>query len=167
MPDPRFSDLHIDEFYADASKIIVNLFRVFPRPVTLFAEDICGADTPDEYGVHSNRYQACFAAMLWLGEEGYLRYQDLIKSDAIDQAVLTGRCFTALLTPLPGRTPGNQQPAPEDAPDSTGGGAAANPASVQAQHSSLVFHLADAVDSRSSIRISEVFQVLLRQMSAP
>ena len=84
--------IHINDFYRDASRILVSLFGVFPRPVTLFAEDICGADEPDEYGLHSQRFQACFATLLWLGEEGYLRYTDTIRSEAIDQAVLTGRC---------------------------------------------------------------------------
>ena len=88
--------IHIDEFYADAAYTIVSLFRVFPRPVTLFAEDICGPDEPDEYGLHSHRYMACFATFQWLGAEGYIRFEDTIRQDAVDQAVLSGQCFAAL-----------------------------------------------------------------------
>ena len=61
--------LQIDEFYSDVTKILVNLFEVLPRRVTIYAEDISGPDQPDEYGIHSKRYQACFATMLWLAEE--------------------------------------------------------------------------------------------------
>ena len=96
---PFMASLQIDEFYRDAAKILVSLFDVFPPPVAINAEDIAGPDEPDEYGVHSKRYQACVAAMLWLGEEGYIRYQDVIRQDAVDQAVLTGRCFSALIAP--------------------------------------------------------------------
>ena len=92
-------DLHIDEFYKDVARILVSLFGVFPRPVTLYVEDIAGPDEPDEYGVHSNRYQACFATLCWLQDEGYLRYADTIRQEAVDQTVLTGRAFSALLAP--------------------------------------------------------------------
>ncbi|MEM9621137.1 MAG: hypothetical protein AAF993_05775 [Pseudomonadota bacterium] len=148
MPDIPYDDIHVDEFFADAGKILVNLFRVFPRPVTLFAEDICGADTPDEYGVHSQRFQACFAAMLWLGEEGYLRYQDTIKSDAIDQAVLTGKCFTALL-----------------AQSGTNAGAEVNAGTLQARESSLIYQLSQALNSKSSTSIARAFIPLLNSMA--
>lgn len=93
------SDLHLDDFYRDTARIVVSLLRVFPRPVAIYAEDICGPDETDEYGMHSPRHQACFATLLWLGEEGYLRYDDTIRMEAIDQAVLTGRCFNALIRP--------------------------------------------------------------------
>ena len=150
QPETGLSDLHIDEFYADAAKILVNLFRVFPRPVTLFAEDICGTDTPDEYGVHSKRFQACFATMLWLGEEGYLRFHDKIKAEAIDQVVLTGPCFSALLSPT------NR---PENTTDI--------PLSVQIQQGTLVFRLAQALHSGSSTQIAADFRTLLEVMSPP
>ena len=93
------SDLHIDDFFHDGARTLVSLLRVFPRPVAIYAEDICGADEPDEYGLHSQRYQACFATFLWLGEEGFVRFSETINQDAIDQAVLTAPCFNALIKP--------------------------------------------------------------------
>lgn len=141
------ASLQIDEFYRDAAKILVSLFDVFPRPVTIYAEDIAGPDEPDEYGVHSKRYQACFAAMLWLGEEGYIRYQDVIRQDAVDQAVLTGRCFSALI-------------APQTAPDET------LPESVRIEQSSAVFQLRQALSSGSSDAVARAFAPLLERMSA-
>ena len=143
--------LQIDEFYHDAAKILVSLFDVFPRPVTIYAEDISGPDEPDEYGVHSKRYQACFAAMLWLGEEGYIRFQDVIRQDAVDQAVLTGQCFSALIAPQVG----NEAIADGSLPDS-----------VRLEQASTVYQLRDALDSGNSDKISLAFAPLLARMSA-
>ena len=141
------SGIHIDDFYADAAHTLVSLFSVFPRPVTIFAEDICGPDEPDEFGVHSNRYQACFATLLWLGEEGYIRYKDTIRHDAIDQAVLSGRCFAALLKPATNE----QDPS--------------LPPSVQAEHSTLIYQLEAALKSKSSIAVQDAFAPLLERMA--
>lgn len=142
--------IHIDEFYADAARTIVSLYGVFPRPVTVFAEDICGPDEPDEYGVHSNRHLACFATLLWLAEEGYLRYNETIRHEAIDQVVLSGRCFTALLTPAAGV---------EQDPDSD------LPPSVQAEHATLIYQLEQALKSKSSLKIQTAFAPLLQRMA--
>ena len=142
--------IHIDEFYADAAHAIVSLYGVFPRPVTLFAEDICGPDEPDEYGVHSHRHLACFATLLWLAEEGYLRYNDTIRQEAIDQVVLSGRCFTALLTPAADITVD---------PDSD------LPPSVQAEQATLIYQLEQALKSKSSLKIQTAFAPLLQRMA--
>ena len=145
--------IHIDEFYHDAAVILTRLFQVFPRPVTVFVEDISGEDEPDEFGVHSSRYQACFATLLWLGEEGYIRYQDTIKSEAIDQAVLTGRCFTALLAPV-------THPLENQLEDQ-----ADLPPSVQAERASCVSTLQGALKSRSSVEVRNAILPLLTRMS--
>jgi len=142
--------IHIDEFYADAAQIIVSLYGVFPRPVTIFVEDICGPDEPDEYGVHSNRHLACFATLLWLAEEGYIRYNDTIRSEAIDQAVLSGRCFTALLTP---------------APDAAQAETSDLPPSIKAEHATLIYRLSQALKSRSSVDVQAAFTPLLYRMA--
>jgi len=152
------SGIHIDEFFADAAHILVSLHNVFPRPVTLFAEDICGPDEPDEYGVHSHRYQACFATMVWLAQEGYIRYQDTIRQDAIDQAVLSGKCFTALISP---------STVPSNASSHSAAHALdeALPPSVRAEHSTLIYHLEQALRSRSSTAVQSVFVALLARMA--
>ena len=90
------ADIHIDDFYKDTGLILVHLYNLFPRKGNVFAEDIAGPDTPDEFGLHSPRHMACFGAMLWLAEEGFLRYVDTIGQDAIDQAVLTQKAFIRL-----------------------------------------------------------------------
>ena len=147
--------LHIDDFYADATQIIVSLYGVFPRPVTLFAEDICGPDEPDEYGVHCHRHLACFATFLWLGEEGYLRYKDTIRQDAIDQVVLSGKCFTALLSQDSHLITGSDENIVKLLPPS-----------VAADQATLVFHLEMALKSKSSNNVKNAFMPLLNKMSA-
>jgi len=148
--------IHIDEFYADAARILVSLYGVFPRRVNLFVEDFCGSDEPDEYGIHSTRYQACFATMVWLGEEGYIRYQDTIRQDALDQAVLSGRCFSALISPSSQTRSdqASQSPTSETLPPS-----------VQAEHASIVHQLEQALQQRASVAIREAFIRLLFKMS--
>ena len=88
------ADLHIEDFFKDAVKILNQLYLNFPKKSSVFVEDISGDDTPDEYGLHSPRHQACFGCMLWLEEEGYLRFEDTIRQEAIDQAVLTQKSFS-------------------------------------------------------------------------
>ncbi|WP_369602258.1 hypothetical protein AAIA72_04650 [Hahella sp. SMD15-11] len=89
-------DLHIDDFFKDAARILLQLYMAFPRPILLIAEDISGPDTPDEYGLHSPRHQACLATMLWLAEEGWLRYESQLRQEGLDQAVLTARSVARL-----------------------------------------------------------------------
>ena len=95
------ADLHIEDFYRDAAAILIQLYNRFPRKGAVFVEDIAGDDEPDEFGLHSNRHMACFGTMLWLAEEGLLRYESVIGQDAIDQAVLTSECFNRLSTQYP------------------------------------------------------------------
>lgn len=95
------ADIHVEEFYKDVAIALVQLYGAFPRRVNLFVEDIAGADEPDEFGLHSKRHMACFGALLWLEEEGLLRYVDTIRQEALDQAVLTRKAFMRLSTPAP------------------------------------------------------------------
>jgi len=94
------ADIHIADFHKDVAKVFCQLYAGFPRKLTLFVEDISGSDTPDEFGLHSTRHQACFATFLWLAEEGYIRYDSTIRQEAIDQTTLTHRGFTLLSTQL-------------------------------------------------------------------
>ena len=93
------ADLHIEEFCHDTARVLLKLYRAFPRQATVYVEDICGPDQPDEFGLHSDRFSACFGAMLWLAQEGYLRYESTIRQEAIDQAVLSQMSMTLLSAP--------------------------------------------------------------------
>ena len=150
------SDLHIDEFYADAAKALLTLHRVFPRPMVLYVEDICGPDEPDEYGVHSPRHQSCLAAIMWLGEEGYIRFTETIRTEAVDQAVLTGRCFAALHSEAP--VPSAEA---SDASQVDGSGL---PPSVQKRRTSVIYQIEQALREKSSIAIEHAFLPLLNKM---
>ncbi len=90
------SDLHIDDFYKDAALILIRLYHAFPRKVILYVDDVYGPDTPDDFGLHSDRHMACFSAMIWLAEQGYIQYDTTIRQEALDQAVLTERGFLLL-----------------------------------------------------------------------
>jgi hypothetical protein len=88
--------LQIDDFYQDASRALLSLYRVFPRKTTLYIDDLIGYHEPDEYGLPAPRHQSCLGTLLWLGEEGYLRHEGTIRHEAVDQAVLSEKGFLRL-----------------------------------------------------------------------
>lgn len=88
--------LQIDDFYQDASRALLSLYRVFPRKTTLYIDDLIGYHEPDEYGLPAVRHQSCLGTLLWLGEEGYLRHEGTIRHEAVDQAVLSEKGFLRL-----------------------------------------------------------------------
>ena len=90
------ADLHIDDFYRDSAMILLRLYSSFPQKTILYVDDVSGPDTPDEFGLHSARYQACFSAMVWLAEAGYVNFTDTIRDEALDQAVLSQKGFLML-----------------------------------------------------------------------
>ena len=145
------TDINIDDFFKDGAKALVQLYSVFPRRHTVFVEDVSGPEETDEFGMHSNRYLACFGALVWLGEEGYVRYEETIRQDAIDQAVLTARCFSVLTTPAPNHEPFDVTDLPE---------------SVRIEQSTTISRLRKALKERSSIRIRAAMVDLMAQMRA-
>jgi hypothetical protein len=90
------ADLHIEDFYRDVAKIFLTLYATFPRKIILYVEDICGPDQPDEFGLHHPRFEAGFSAMVWLAEHGYINFQETIRQEALDQAVLSQKGFLLL-----------------------------------------------------------------------
>ncbi len=83
--------IHIEEFFLDCSKILKQLYMSFPMKSNVFVEDISGPEQVDEYGLHSERFQSCFGAMLWLEQEHFIKYESTLKQEAIDQATLTAK----------------------------------------------------------------------------
>ena len=147
------SDLNVDDFFKDAARTLVLLFGTFPTPTTLFVEDISGPDEPDEYGVHGKRYLAALGALQWLAEEGYLRYADLIQTEAMDQVVLTGRCFGVLCASGPERQPSEPQEAMPQLPKS-----------VAAERSTNIYRLRETLKSRSSSDLRQAMLAVMDQM---
>ena len=151
------TDIHIDDFYKDVALIFLRLYNSFPRKTVLYVEDICGADQPDEFGLHSERFVSGFSAMVWLGDHGYLRYETPIKQQALDQTTLTERGFLLLSSrsqldfgdPVVSLQTDNDQ----------------LPASVMEQSKSNINQLRKAISSRSSIMIKQcVHSLLSRQL---
>lgn len=143
------TDLNVDDFFHDAARALIILYQVFPRRKAVFVDDIIEAEEPDEFGMYSNRYLACYSSLLWLGEEGFLRFEDSINSEAIDQAVLTGRCFTLLSSPVR---------------DMRSPSTSALPKSVQEERRSHLFALREALREGSSANLRAAMLELLRQM---
>ncbi|MCY0964634.1 hypothetical protein [Parathalassolituus penaei] len=90
-------DVHIDDFFKDCATILLTGFRSFPRPQTLFIEDISGPDDRDDFGLHSNRHLAALGALVWLQEEGYVRFTGLHRQESVDEFVLTSKSLGKLL----------------------------------------------------------------------
>ncbi|WP_312246521.1 hypothetical protein [Stutzerimonas nitrititolerans] len=89
-------DLQIEDFYKDVAGGLLMLYQAFPRKTALYVEDLIGHEEPDEFGLPSKRHQGCLGALLWLAEEGYVRFESTIQFQAIDQAVLTEKAFLRL-----------------------------------------------------------------------
>lgn len=148
------ADIHVEEFYKDAAIALAQLYSVFPRRVNLFVEDIAGPDQTDEFGLHSKRHMACFGALLWLAEEGFLRYVDTIRQEALDQAVLTQEAFIRLSAPAPS----DLVQALSGSKDPIG---ASLPPSVQEDLSSHIHLVRTALKSRDSVRIGHAVRASL------
>ena len=99
------ADIHIDEFYQDCANVLVQLYTQFPRRTSLYVNDITTPEPPDEFGIPSRRHQACFDAFLWLQDEGYIRYEDRVRMEGLDQVVLTEKSFVRLSLPRYSSTP--------------------------------------------------------------
>ncbi len=151
------SDLHIDDFYKDVAISLLHLYQFFPRKTILYVEDVCGADQPDEFGLHSNRFLSGFSTLVWLGDQGYLNYQAPIKQEALDQAVLTEKGFLLLSSrsSINFGDPFMESEEPENLTEDT------LPLSVIEQSKTNISQLRKALKSGSSIMISQCVRHLL------
>jgi hypothetical protein len=137
-------DLQIDDFYRDAAAGLLMLYQAFPRKITLYVEDLIGHEEPDEFGLPSKRHQSCLGALLWLAEEGYVRFESTIQFLAVDQAVLTEKAFLCLTRTL----------------DDTPNGVESLPPSVRRVHSSLAYQLRQALQEGHGERLAQLTRQL-------
>lgn len=144
-------DLQIDEFYKDAASGMLALYQVFPRKVALYVEDLIGREEPDEFGLPSKRHQACLGALLWLAEEGYMRFESTIAYDALDQAVLTEKGFMRLSRGITHALPSGD----------------AQPPSVRRIQATLAWQLRDALAQQSSERVARLARHLFESALTP
>ena len=146
------TDINIDDFFTDTARTLVSLYGVFPRRHAIFVDDVYQSEEPDEFGLHSDRYRACFGALLWLGEEHYLRFEDSIRDEAIDQAILTARCFTLLSSPCD-QALTDPQSGPDDLPEL-----------VRLEQATHVHQIKSALRHRSSIELRKAMLDLMSKM---
>ena len=143
------TDINVDDFFKDAARALVALYGVFPRQHAIFVDDIYQPEEPDEFGLHSERYQACFGTLLWLGEEGYLRFEETIRGEAIEQAVLTGRSFTLLSSPAPEEAATEEDLLPD---------------LLRLEHSTHIYRIKTALRDRSSMALRGAMMAFMRRM---
>lgn len=144
------ADIHIEDFYRDVAKVFLRLYTVFPRKTVLYVEDISGPDQPDEFGLHHPRFEACFSTMVWLAEQGYLRFESTVRQDALDQVVLSQKAFLLLTSHC------GLQPQPNSADQHLS-------ESIRQQARSNIARLRVALKKRSSIEINRCVDYLLSQ----
>ena len=94
-------DLHIVDFCNDVARFLLVLHQQFPRQVEVYISDLIGPEEPDEYGMYSRRHESCLATALWLKTEGWLRFDNVVRREAVDQCVLTQKAFHQLHRTLP------------------------------------------------------------------
>jgi hypothetical protein len=130
-------DLQIDDFYKDAAAGMLLLYQSFPRKIGLYVEDLIGREEPDEFGLPTPRHQSCLGTLLWLAEEGYIRFDSTIGYDALDQATLSEKGFLRLSRGLP-HAIAEGEPVPP---------------SVRRVQATLAHQLREALSSRQSERV--------------
>ena len=131
-------DINIDDFYKDIAITLLSLYQQFPRKVSLYIEDLVGPDEVDEFGLHSQRYLSCIGAIMWLLDEGYIRYTQITHQENIEDCTLTQKGFNKLI---------RVNLASKD-----------NANSVEKQRSTLAHQLHIAVKEQSSISIRELIE---------
>lgn len=94
-------DLHIVDFCNDVGRIFLLLHRLFPRQQELYIGDLIGYEDPDEYGLYSKRHESCLSTLIWLKTEGWIRFDSVVRREAVDQCVITQDAFVRLHTNLP------------------------------------------------------------------
>ncbi len=136
-------DLQVDDFYRDAAAGLLILYQAFPRKVTVYVDDLIGHQEPDEFGLPSTRHQSCLGALLWLADEGYLRFDSTLQFLALEQAVLTEKAFLRLTATAAGA----DSPAPL-------------PSSVRRVRSSLANQLRQALRDGDGERLAQLTRQL-------
>ncbi|MFP6807965.1 MAG: hypothetical protein VB957_12425 [Pseudomonadales bacterium] len=155
------ADINIENFYWHIGKILNILYSSFPTRAAIYVDDVAGIDEPDEYGLHSPDYTSGFFALIWLGDEGLLRYTEVIRQDGIDQATLTNKAFMRLTEPV---EPIYIQPvhAPEESNVVSLSPLESLSPSILEDQKLVINQLRTALTTGDSIAITKVVQHILR-----
>ena len=144
-------DLQIDVLHKDCAAGLLQLYQAFPRRIALYVEDLIGPEEPDEFGLPSKRHESCLAALLWLADEGYLRYDSTLHFEALDQAVLSEKGFLRLSRAVPDIAPQDQS----------------LPPSVLRVRTSLAQQLRDALRGADSERLARLARLIFDIGASP
>lgn len=90
-------NLNYEDFCADTARILITLYQRFPSKIELYVEDICGPEEIDEFGIHSDRHQRALAAIHWLKDESYIRFNEEFRAVSVDQCTLTAKGLKHLM----------------------------------------------------------------------
>lgn len=158
------ADINVENFYRHIAKVLHLLYTHFPTRAALYVDEVAGIDEPDEYGLHSPTYTAGFFAMLWLADEGFIKYADTIRQDGIDQAFLTHRAFLILTQPTELMINEFLQQSDQDSSGKVVSIQSAEEISpsLQEEKKMVISQLRDALRSGSSIAINKVVDHILR-----
>lgn len=151
-------DIHIDDFCRDSALIFLYLYRQFPRKSELYVEDIIGPDEQDEYGLHSTRHLSCLSTMIWLAEEGLIRYDQTIRQEALDQVILTHPTFLKLTN--------IHNASGDQSPSIAANMSAKLPDCVQAERRTYIALINSALQSGSSYTLRMTLLEILGQLGA-
>lgn len=157
------ADINVENFYKNMGKILSMLYASFPTKTPVYVDEVAGIDDPDEYGLHSPHYTAGFYAMIWLAEEGFVRYASAIREDGIDQACLTQRAFlilTQVAEPICSESVGESEES--NVVRLTREEEATLTPSVQEDRKLVINQLRNALKSGSSIAVKKVVQHILK-----
>lgn len=154
------ADINVENFYQHIARILNILYSSFPTKTPVYVDEIAGVDNPDEYGLHSPTYTSCFFAMLWLAEEGYLRYENTIRQDGIDQACLTHKAFLKLTRVCDTIYTSPQVPSDSGKVVNISPVEKLSPSIVEERHL-VINQLRSALDEASSIAIGKVVSHIL------
>ena len=147
------------------SKILSILYQAFPTKTPVYVDEVAGIDEPDEYGLHSPTYTSGFFALIWLADEGYIRFTDTIRQDGVDQACLTHKGFIRLTQPA---DPLYEERAVEEENKVVNINKSSKPAdslppSIVEERRLVINQLRGALRSGSSIAVNKVVQHILYQ----
>ena len=136
-------DLQIDDFQGRRRWRPSCFYQAFPRKTALYVEDLIGREAPDEFGLPSKTSPKLSGALLWLAEEGYLRFANTIHYEAS-----TRRCSA-------------KRPS-QDLPVSSPAAAALAeaPASVRREQASLANQLRQALAQGDGERLAGLTRLL-------
>lgn len=94
-------DPQIDDFHKDATDNLLLLYQAFPCKIALYVGSLIGREASDGFNLSSKHHQNRPGVLLWLAEEDYLCFANIIRYETLDQAVLSRKALLRLARIVP------------------------------------------------------------------